>query len=711
MTAQKHIKIQEIDDKSPHLPIVIELWGANRATLGLFPKGAFHERAASRQILIALDPQAGCIGYLLYRCSYDRITIVHLCIAPSHRDQGVASLLVDYLKQITSEKYTGIGLTCRRDYGLDNMWSRFNFVAKYEKPGNGKDKKLLTFWWFDHGHANLLSTAPIQKLESKLCVVIDAKVFGDLYAGEDVDSEESRLLLADWLEPELELCITDAIFNTINLITEKSERKNLREYAEKNFPRLPCQNQRLDTAILSLQSFFSNKQTTIDESDLRHLARTIASDAQVFVTREQPLLKLADEFYENFRLSIIRPNALLTQLDELLKKPDYQPVRLAGTLLEQKSVQRGQEDFLSNYFQCSKQGETKAGFLQQLRRFLADTDKFECSLVIEGENQPLALVVYGRQKKYELEIPLLRVGDNFLSATLARHLIFQTISRSSREYKQFTRITDSYLEETVTTAIQEDYFVRVNNGWLKANLAVAETASQLSLRLTTLGSTLGDEYNFCVQLATSLNTENLIRDVQASANIERFLFPAKIIDAEIPTFIIPIQPRWAMDLFDEGLANQTLFGAKRELAFNREAVYYRSAKTSKGLKAPCRIFWYVSQDEHNSYYGVGAVRACSVVDEVVIGKPKELYQRFQRLGVYKLTDVLNVSPDTNGNIMAIRFSNTELFDNFIQLKKIQEIFNNNLSPQSPYKIHNNTFQKLYNLGIPNQASREDENAC
>ena len=63
-----------------------------------------------------------------------------------------------------------------------------------------------------------------------------------------------------------------------------------------------------------------------------------------------------------------------------------------------------------------------------------------------------------------------------------------------------------------------------------------------------------------------------------SVDIERFIFPAKITDSEITTFIIPIQPRWAAYLFDEHLGNQMLalpgFGSKPELAFNREAVYY-----------------------------------------------------------------------------------------------------------------------------------------
>lgn len=700
MTKDSQIKIEQIDDTSPYLPAVIELWRPNRTTLGFLPKGAFVERAKNRQILVALEPQAGCIGYLLYRHSFDRITIVHLCVDASHQNKKVARLLVNHLKQITQEKYRGIGLSCRRDYNLAAMWSKLGFVHQYEKEGRSKDKKLLTFWWFDHGHQNLFSNTHIHKLESKLCVVIDANIFFNLYKDEDSNNEESRLLLADWLEPELELCITDEIFNYISIINDDKERESQIKLA-KRFISLPCINQSLEKISKNFQNFIYEKNIIIHELDVRHLARAIASESHVFVTNKKEILEIAYEIYDRFRLSILTINELLVQLDELRNKPDYQPVRLAGTLLKQVPVQKGQEDFLTNYFTCINQGETKTGFQQQLRRFLAEADKFDCYIVVESENQPLALFVYGKHKKNELEVPLIRVGNNHLSATLARHLIFQSVLYSVKEHRQFTRITDLSLDETVLTAIQEDDFIRVNNGWLKINLAFAETASQLSIRLATLASNLGQEYNFCLKIADSLKTNNLVTDVHLSANIERFLFPGKIIDADIPNFIVPIQPRWAKDLFDSDLARQTLFGAKIELAFNREAVYYRSVRNSRGLKAPCRIIWYVSQDNYNYYYGVSSVRACSFVDEIIIEQPKNLYQRFQRLGVYNFADIMNVNQDKDGHIMAIRFSNTELFKYPIPLNKVQGILNKKEAFQSVCKISKDLFYKLYNLGYTN----------
>lgn len=702
MTKDNSIKIESIDDKSPYLSAVIDLWKPHRATLGLFPRDAFVERAAKRQILVAINAEGESIGYLLYRNSYDRITIVHLCISPSYRKNGISDLLVNELKKITVEKYRGIGLSCRIDYKLQLMWSRLGFVYKYEKPGKNKAGKPLGFWWLDHGHTNLLSSLPIQELESKLCVILDIGIYSNLCQDDETENDYTKLLLSDWLEAELELCITDEIFNYISLISDDKARKSQTELANKRFTCLPCQNHNLDSVKEEVQKIISTKKIFIEDIKIRHLARAITSDSHVFISNSDNLLAIVDEVYEKFKLSILTPHQLINQLDELRNKPDYQPVRLAGSSLKKVRVQRGQEELLTQYFVSNDQKENTSKFRQYLRRFISDTDKFESYVVSNKEQLPIALFVYGKIKNNELEIPLLRVSKNPLAATLARHIIFKAILFSANEGKHFTRITDPYLEEIVINAIQDDNFIRVNNGWFKINLALAETASNLSKYLNKLGSSLHQEYDFCLKIAESLNSELFLNDVKISADFEKFLFPAKIIDSHINNFIIPIQPRWAQDLFDEDLAQQTLLPLleletkKIGLSFNREAVYYKTITHRKSLNAPGRILWYVSQDK--SYCGVSSIKACSFIDEVLIGKPKELYQRFQRLGVYKLDDIMKISPDKNGDIMAIRFSNTELLKYPIPLQKVQEVLDNKTTFPSPFKIQNYDFLKLYRLG-------------
>lgn len=697
MTAEIQLKIEAIDHTSPHLSTVMALGRANKQTLGFLRDSAFVDYAKCQGILVALNPQGVCIGYVMYRRPHQQITIAHLCVDPAWRGNNVAKRLVDYLSQTNRELY-GIGLWCRRDYKVSKMWPKLGFVPKGDKPGRSRDGKLLTYWWLDHGHPTLFSTDAAQHL-TKLRVVLDANVFFELHADDNVDSEESKSLLADWLQPELDLCLTDEIDNEINRITNSEQRANQWKLAQ-HFTRVPCHRQVFEEEYNSLRGLFPEEMTESDESALRQLARTIAADVQLFVTRDERLLNLAAQVYKNFGLSIVRPTELIVQIDALGAETEYQPVRLAGTHIEKRRVHRQEEPFLTDAFQSSGQGETKTDFQRSLRRFIAGSEEFECFVVLEGEEKPLALIVYGRGKKHELEIPMLRVGRNPLAATIARHLMLRSILLSSREQRQFTRITDPYLEETIAVAIQEDAFVRVKDGWLRANLATAETASQLSVRLTNLAGEFGQEYDFCRELANILNTDDLIKDAKIMAQIERFLWPAKIVDAGIPTFIIPIKPKWAKDLFDEELASQTLFGAN-ELALNREAVYYRPVKANGGLTFSARILWYVTNDR--GYCGVQQIRACSRLDEVVIGKPKDLYRRFQRLGIYDWSNVCEVAGNNLDNdIMAIRFRDTEMLKYPIPLQKLLQILGQNSPIQSPRRISNQIFERLYNIGIQNR---------
>ncbi|MEW5857590.1 MAG: N-acetyltransferase, partial [Cyanobacteriota bacterium] len=530
----------------------------------------------------------------------------------------------------------------------------------------------------------------------------DTEIFFHLYPAMNSKLEEADSLIADWLEHYLELCITDEVFNKINHENTENERKQMRIFAQ-NFTCLTCQNRRLDIIEQPLRKIFKQKNILIDEYEIRNLARTLAANIYIYITCNSSLLDIAEDIYECFKLSILRPVELITRLDELRRKPEYQPVRLAGTQLEQTRLQRGQEAILNSYFQSFNQGESRAEFQQRLHRFLAEPDKFECSVVIESENQPLALVVYDRHKKHELEIPMLRVGDNPLAATVTHHLIFQAALVSAREQRQFTRITDIELQETVIKSLQKDTFINVDNGWLRANIAVAETGLNLSQRLEDLAIKFGQEYEFCHHLANNLKADDAIRDTQTMLDIERFLCPAKIIDADIPTFIIPIKPFWAQQLFDGELANQTLLGAtKIGLALNREAVYYKSRNAPKELKSAVggRILWYVSKDKDRGYRGVSAIRAFSRLDEVVIGKPEELYRRFRDLGIYERKHIFDTAhKDLNNVIMAIRFSDTELLKTPVKLNQIKEVFGENMTMRTSLYISKENFAKVYALGV------------
>jgi len=691
------IVVKAINEESPFLSRVRTLWRANSDTLGFFPKGAFEDYARKKQILVAVSSGETFAGYLMFRCSRERIIIVHLCVAPAFRERDVAKKLVEHLKSTTRE-FWGIGLKCRRDFDASDMWPKLGFIAQHDKTGKSKDGKELTFWWFDHGHPTLFSGIATQKDNSKLHVVIDANVFYDFFESAS-QSHESKPLLADWLQGDLEICLTDEIFNEINRHPSSRERTRKRALAE-SYSRLPCANEEFDLACESLRNFFPKHMKPSDESDMRQLARTIGSGAGFFVTRDNDLLSLAENIYETYGVSIVRPSDLIIHFDELRREVEYRPARLAGTLLRVELIGSGREGALADVFQQSLDGESQNQFKGLLRRYLVKPHNCSCQLVSSVEGRPLALVVYDRTSAHELKIPILRVARGLLVATLARHLVQNSLSISSSERRIATEVTDPFLQQEVCLALQEYQFLNRDRLWSRINLGFAGTAGQLAERLGIVGRSYPELHGFCDDVSAVLMNDSSTRNPKMMSQIERSLWPAKILDADIPTFIVPIRPYWAQHLFDEELARQTLFGAKIELALNCEGVYYRAKKPSGKLKSPGRVLWYVSQDTR--YSGTGCIRGCSRLEEIQVDIPKVLFRKYRRLGIYDWKDVYALAKNDVGNrIMAVRFSDTELFKVPVSWEQVQDILIRHkikTQIQSPVSISKESFSELFLLG-------------
>ncbi len=93
-----------------------------------------------------------------------------------------------------------------------------------------------------------------------------------------------------------------------------------------------------------------------------------------------------------------------------------------------------------------------------------------------------------------------------------------------------------------------------------------------------------------------------------------------------------------------------------------------------------------------------SIRACSRLDEIVVGKPKELFGRFRRLGIYQWADVLRTARnDMDRDIMALRFSDTELFQAPVARSEFRKLgIKSNL--QSPVSISDDQFSTIYKAG-------------
>ncbi|MEA5477099.1 GNAT family N-acetyltransferase [Pseudanabaena galeata UHCC 0370] len=691
----KGVYIKAIKGNSAYADQVKALGKANSSTLSLFPEGAFDDYIWKGNVLVALDENDAFLGYLLYTVKKKerRIRIYHLCLKEESQGKGIARQLIEHIKNITRE-FIDIHLICRQDYGIDGMWEKFGFIPIHEKSGKNKLGKRVTTWVYNHGHPDLFSA----NVSTKTFVVLDSSVFFDFYQIsllQDLDDRESAYLLADWIQEELELCTTDEIYNEINKLSLAKERDKMRSFAADKFFKIPCNPNKFENIYESLKSsLLVNTIFPIKDINIRQIARTIASGKSTFiVTTDVNLLSYANQVREEHGVLLVSPTELIVKLDELRRESEYQPENLAGTQLLKKRVAAEEKQILIESFTLDGEVDFKIKFSQ----LLIENDKYECIAVWDG-NTPVALIVYSRENKYELSVPILRVSYKSLSETLTRHIIWRTINVAVSEGRNFTKITESQIDDFIIRVIQDAGFYNVDGNWIKINSKITKSTIEVSEHLINISLDLTDEYkSICRRFSDNL-TSNERGNPAFMFDLEKLLYPTKIVDTSIPNFVIPIKPHWAKELFDEELAKESLFGVSRsELALNWESVYYRSTKsTPVNFAYPARILWYVSSDKDGAYTSKKSkICACSTLDEVAIGNPEELYLKFRRLGIFKWEDIKSIS---KSEIMAIRFSNTEIFKSPISLDKIHELLASKANIQSPRLVTNEVFFEIYSLG-------------
>lgn len=688
--SQNQKNIRPITDiSSNEFKKVIKLSDKNTKTLGFLPYSAFEKYALQKQLIGAFEKNSNeLLGYLLYRISHNRITIIHLCIDETKRKNKIAKKLVDYLKKKT-KKYQGIRLSCRNDYDIDNLWKSFNFIPITEKTGRSKKKSLLTVWWFSHNHNDLFTLESERERQNKIIAVIDTNIFIDII---NTREPESLALNGDWVMSEVTIHYTKEIYIEISQANDLGIREATRNQLS-HFELLPSEDEEEFEKILSELEQEIPVKNENDKSDLRHIAYSISGDAQFFITRDSDVLN-KKSIFKKHGLTVCRPSEFITQLDENIQVSKYKPQSLIGTNINSTRLTATNIDDYTTLF--LKPFEKKNSFQQIIRKALSDPNKFELTTVSKNQTL-LAFVIFDRTVENKLKIPIFRFLKSDLKTTLIKHLLFKLVLTATNEERTFIEITEQYLDDDLKNAIQEARFVEIDNAWHKMNIkGILETGN--------LNSRFNQEPNAEKILSKIndrlLNNSSVDSDFIKKYSYERYFSPLKIKDLEIPTYIVPIKPHWAEQLFnDKSKETLAFYEPEYELLLNRENVYYRSAKP-KIITAPARILWYSS--ENPTTRAKGSVIATSYVDEVFIDTPKKLFKQFEKLGIYKWDEVSETAGKKN-ELMAFIFSDTELFKNPISLKDIIKIFkdleNKKFMIITPIKIKTATYLSFYKQGI------------
>ncbi|MHB9071728.1 MAG: GNAT family N-acetyltransferase [Sedimentisphaerales bacterium] len=682
-----------------HLAQVQELWKQNANRLGFFPKGAFEEHKNKKLIIIAVDENDCCQGYLLYRVTKNKAAITHLCIDSRSRGRGIAKNLVEFLIQQT--KHTaGIILKCREDYFDAHIWEKFGFTYLAHSAGRGKEPKKLITWWRGNGEPDLFTATAKKLKQEKISAVIDANILFGFDELINKNNSPTLLLKESWLDDNVELFITPEIYNEIlrnknGLIPTKNKTP------PQSFFQADCSILEHDRIFSELKTIFPEKSSSMqDTSDLKHIAWAIGFGAEYFITNDENLILTTLELLkEKYDLKILRPGELIIKIDELLNKNNYEPSRFIGTTLKYSSAKSEEIDSLIGLFQ-NTYSEKKNEFRQKIHSIISVPKKYLLSVITENSH-PIGIIAKSVPQKddCEIEIPILRVINDIKGVTLAQQLVRDCIRYSIENQKSITRISDCSIHEHIKELLYKFGFFDSLEEYVKINLLYTMNSIQIAENILKQQPKIKIEYKSIKDWGDLFKDPNNPKNPIFVSSQENYLFPLKIKDGQIPCYLIPIQPKWAEELFEERMALSKLFGRKTELALNDTLVYYRSAKGPK-IKFPARILWYVSGSE-NGYSK--QVRACSLLEEVEVNKPKDLYRKYKRFGIYEWKNVYQTAKEnTDNNIMVLKFTNTELLKKPIKLKRLKDIFQELLQiyqMQQPQPIKSDVFIKIYEEGM------------
>lgn len=518
------------------LESVIALHRADSRQLGFFPRGAFEDHARMGQILVARNERDEVLGYLLYRVAKQRAMIVHLCTAPGARGKGVARALVQHLKGATAS-LAGIGLRCRQDYDARHVWAKFGFSALHRKAGRSQDGHELTFWWFDHGHPDLFSLAPNND-DRRQPVVVDANIFFDLEDCANRDNEDSKALLADWIQASIELCVTKEIHNEIDCGGDPGLRARSKA-AVTRYTLLKSDDTRFQQICEELKPMFPEAAVLRDEADLRQVAYAVAGDAAYLVTRDQRLAERCDPLYERYGLRVLHPAELISSLDVIEREAEYRPAWIEGSRLQSRAVQGEDLDTVVDAFR-DKTNEKPSDFRKAVLHCLSKPREIEARLVTDRERLPVILGVVSRAREDVLDVTMLRASDHGLAATLVRNFLRTTLETAAKENRRLIFVSDSGAGVTVRDALAEFGFTASNDSWVK--IAIRSVGGFAALRgaVESAARQVG-----CESLAESarlaVNTAERSKDAESVAAVESRFWPAKITGTDLPTFIVSIR--------------------------------------------------------------------------------------------------------------------------------------------------------------------------
>lgn len=607
------------------------------ATLGFLPNRAFADRARYRGLIIG-KMQQRVAGYVLYDLPRGgHVKLVHVCVDDVARGAGLAKAMIEHVIELNSTA-TGLYAACRRDYGMSQFWRSLGMFPKKERPGRALKGSVLVQWWRPLGPLDLFESAA---LESSLPIaVLDTNVVADLYgSGNDERGTrpESLGLVAEWLADAVTFAVSTQVDQEIEATPDPVERRSRWE-GSAHLVRLRTARPDDTATEQALLERIGAARLQSDPSlslDVLHLADAIHANATYFVTNDDSLIRATSPWLaENYGVQIVRPHQLIGKAlahsdEQQFQSRIIESIDLAWAPVESENAIGALELAFVDY----DAREPQRSLRRRIREVLSNQPQVRLSVLSDPAGQPWALVALSSEGE-TLRVPLLRVQRGQRSSTLglqvARWLRREAVERGLSA----VRIVIDGASRDALKALERDGFEYADAGHLRAEVLTATRPA--------------------AQLLDHVR-DNRVLSAREVAQFETKYWPLKVTGAQVPTYVVPIQPRFSEQLF--GYSGEVLFHSRRfSLGLSREHVYYYSGAARRVPGGPNRILWYVTADETNEIRQIAALSRVKASHRL---PAREAHDRFAHLGVLRRRDVQSVA-DSAGFVNVIHFEDTEL---------------------------------------------------
>ena len=666
-----------VKSSTPLAEAAVKLGDSQRKYLGPMPYAAWNEAFEHGRVTAAVSENQ-LLGYVMVRLPRKEVAIAHLAVAPEAQRKGVARSLIHAISERYADR-TGIRARCRRDYPANQVWPALGFTALSNLPGRGSKGQLLTLWWLDHGHQDLLTWAgsPAEKLP----VLIDANVFIDLHTRTPDHVARTTRANLDRVRDFTELLVAPETAVEINRSAEAAEREPLLSVLHNQYPRLVVPPPELEGSVAQLAEGLRRPPSTLqDRSDLRQVATALASDIPVVITRDRRARNwLAGAAFDIGQMVVTTPAELVAIALAGADEDAYVPSALRNTDLVVHEV-RPEEVKDLTAFMATGASERRGDFEARLDDLAMKSPSASRMLIRDGDGEPVALCGVNWDS-IRLEVPVLRLASSSLQSTLAVELTDELRRLATSAGAHEVAVTDPHLHRSSRAALLRDGFEE--RGASLVGVTIQGLVSQTDLRLH-LERLAGQG----IDTARHLKLLQERWSADSAMELEHILRPCRITDAPIPTWLISIRPQYADDLFG---FPPNLLSRPTQLGLGQEQVYYRGGRS--GERSPGRVLWRLAGPSHEGVF------ACSSLVEVRDGAPSELYARFKRLGVWNLEQL--TAGIKKPRARALRVRDTQLLPSPValsHLRSIAEKHGQSLQLQSPCRVEARVFEEIMEAG-------------